>query len=90
MSDGRKNNGGHSTKGKAGRKPKADEIKKIELMDSIAAPEEVWAELWKVCKKGNTNALQTWVNHRFGKPKEQKDITTNGNDINIPSITFVD
>ena len=28
--DGRKNNGGHSTKGFAGRKPKSEEIKLVE------------------------------------------------------------
>lgn len=74
----------------AGRKPKADEVKKLELMDSIAAPKEVWDKLWTLCKKGNTNALKTWIEHRYGKPKEQKDITTNGDSINLTPIQFVD
>ena len=33
--DGRKNNGGHSTKGFAGRKPKDEEIKLVERFKSI-------------------------------------------------------
>lgn len=73
MADGRRNNGGHSTKGRAGRKPKADEIKKIELMDSIGDPKEAWQNLWKLCKKGDTQAIKTWIDHRFGKPKESKE-----------------
>jgi len=33
--DRRKNNGGHSTKGFAGRKPKADELKLVEKLDTL-------------------------------------------------------
>ena len=75
--DGRRNNGGHSTKGKAGRPSKADEIKRIEMMDSVAAPKDVWESLWKVAKDGNTQALRTWVEYRYGKPKDRVDITSN-------------
>lgn len=74
MADGRKNNGGHKT---AGRKPLSDEVKRIKMMDSVAAPKEVWDALWKVAKDGNTQALRTWVEYRFGKPKDRVDITSN-------------
>lgn len=77
MADGRKNNGGHSTKGRAGRPPKADELKKIEMMDSIAEPKEVWTVAWKLVKSGDTQALRMWIEHRFGKPKERVDVTSN-------------
>lgn len=90
MSDGRKNNGGHSTKGKAGRKPKSDELKKIEMMDAIAAPEEAWAKVWELVLDNDMQAVKVWIEHRFGKPKETKDVTTNGNDINLTAIQFVD
>ena len=74
--DGRRNNGG--TKGnKGGRPPKADEIKRIEMMDSVAAPKKVWDALWKVAEGGNTQALRTWVEYRYGKPKDRVDITSN-------------
>jgi len=90
VADGRKNNGGHSTKGKAGRPAKSDELKKLEMMDAVAAPEEVWYKVWELVQSGDMQAVKVWVEHRFGKPKETKDITTNGNDINLTPISFVD
>lgn len=87
--DGRKNNSG--TKGnKGGRPPKSDELKKLEMMDAVAAPEEVWYKVWELVQSGDMQAVKVWVEHRFGKPKETKDITTNGNDINLTPISFVD
>jgi NADPH-dependent ferric siderophore reductase len=71
MADGRKNNGGHKT---AGRKPKADEIHIIEQMDAVAAPKEVWEKLWALCESGDVQALKTWVNYRFGMPKQNMNI----------------
>ena len=72
MADKRKNNGG-VRKG-AGRKPKADEIKKIELMDSVLTPIEAWKALADKVKEGDTSAIKTWIDHRFGKAKETKEI----------------
>lgn len=77
MADGRKNNGGHSTKGFAGRKPKSDEIAKIEMMDSIGDASEAWRNLWDLVKKKDLKAIQFWLDHRFGKAKTKADITTN-------------
>ena len=72
--DGRKNNRG--TKGnKGGRPPKADEIKKIETMDSIAAPAEVWGLLWSLCQEGNVQALKIWIEHREGKPRQTTSVS---------------
>jgi hypothetical protein len=71
--DGRRNNGGHSTKGKAGRKPKADEIKLIEQMDAIAAPELAWTALWNKCQDGDVQAVKTWLGYRYGMPKQAVD-----------------
>lgn len=71
MSDNRKNNGG--AREGAGRKPKADEIAKIEMMDSVAEPIQAWQNLWKLVEKGDTKATQVWIDHRFGKPKELKE-----------------
>lgn len=72
MSDGRKNNGG-SRKG-AGRKPKAEEEKLIELLDKQINKEEAITTLKKLIKQGDFKALQLYYNYRFGKPKETKDI----------------
>lgn len=87
MPDGRKNNGGHSTKGVAGRKPKADEIKLIEQMDAIAAPEEAWRALWSKCVEGDTQAIKRWLEYRFGMPKQSIDVTTQGERIG-PKIVW--
>ena len=75
MADGRKNNGGHSTRGKAGRPPKSDEIKMIEQMDAIAAPEKAWRMLWERAEDGDTPALKAWIEYRHGKPKQSLDAT---------------
>jgi hypothetical protein len=82
--DGRKNNGGHSTKGFAGRPNKADEIKIIEQMDAIAVPEEAWKALWSRCKDGDIQAIKTWLNYRFGMPKQSIDVTTQGEKVTPP------
>ncbi len=88
--DGRKNNGGHSTKGKAGRKPKADEIKIIEQMDAVAAPEHAWKALWNKCIEGDTQALKTWLGYRFGMPKQAVDNTVTITDFPSPVIQLSD
>jgi NADPH-dependent ferric siderophore reductase len=82
--DGRKNNGGHSTKGFAGRPNKADEIKVIEQMDAIAVPEQAWQALWNRCEDGDIQAIKTWLNYRFGMPKQQIDVTTQGDKVTPP------
>lgn len=70
--DGRKNNKG--TKGNnGGRKPKADEIKIIEQMDAVAAPEKVWRALFDKVNEGDTQAIKTWLQYRFGMPKQVID-----------------
>jgi len=81
LADKRKNNGG-ARKG-AGRKPKADELKKLEIMDSKLSPEKAWEELSKLVKGGDINAIKFWIEHRFGKAKETKQIDHTG-ELNLP------
>ena len=88
--DSRKNNGGHSTKGKAGRPKKADEIKLIETMDAIAVPDKVWKALWNKCTEGDVQALKAWLSYRYGMPRQQVDHTTQGDKIASPPITWID
>lgn len=80
--DGRRNNKG-TPGNKGGRPPKAYEIKLIEQMDAIAAPSEAWAALWGKVQEGDTQAIKTWLEYRFGKPKQQLDVTTDGEKINV-------
>ena len=70
MEDGRKNNGGNKN---AGRKPKADEIKLIEQMDAVAVPETVWKMLYGKVLYGDTQAIKTWLQYRYGMPKQVID-----------------
>jgi len=70
MADGRRNNGGHSTKGFAGRKPKADEIKLIEKLDSIIDKDAVIQKMLEMIEDDNFPALKLYMEYRFGKPKE--------------------
>lgn len=87
MSDGRRNNGGHSTKGKAGRPSKLDEeklIQRLKKFDSVAEKCMV-----NGIKDGNYQFWNKFMEYRFGKPKERVDVTSGDEQINIPIINFV-
>lgn len=75
MPDGRRNNGGHSTKGRAGRKKKADEIAMIQRMDAILAPDEAWQALADRVQSRDTNATKVWLAYRYGQPKQSVDLS---------------
>jgi hypothetical protein len=64
-----------------GRRPKADEIKIIEQMDAVAVPEKIWQALYQKCEEGDTQAIKTWLNYRFGMPKQTMDLTSGGDKI---------
>lgn len=68
----------------AGRKPKVNEVKLVESMDAISVPEEIWKALLYKCLQGDTGALKLWLSYRYGLPKQQIDVTTNGESIAPP------
>ena len=72
----------------AGRKPKIQEVKLIEQMDAISVPDEIWKALLYKCKEGDTAAIKLWLSYRFGLPKQQIDVTTNGEKI-APPIQWI-
>lgn len=72
----------------AGRPPKILEIKLIEQMDAICVPDQIWQALLMKCSQGDTNALKLWLSYRFGLPKQQIDITSNGEKI-APPIQWI-
>jgi hypothetical protein len=72
----------------AGRKPKIEEIKIIEQMDAICVPDKIWEALLMKCAQGDTNALKLWLSYRFGLPKQQIDVTSNGEKI-APPIQWI-
>jgi hypothetical protein len=83
--DKRKNNGGHSN---GGRKSKAEEQKLIEKLTPIS--DEAYLALRLAVNKGDGWAIKLWFEYMYGKPKQATDITTNGNDINISPIEWVE
>ena len=72
----------------AGRPPKIQEVKLIEQMDALAAPQEIWNALLMKCAQGDTQALKLWLSYRFGLPKQQIDVTSNGEKI-APPIQWI-
>lgn len=72
----------------AGRKPRVQEIRIIEQMDAVCVPEEIWRALLYKCQQGDTAALKLWLSYRFGLPKQQIDITSNGENI-APPISWL-
>lgn len=88
--DNRKNNGG--AREGAGRKPKAQEQKLIERLDTIIDTDEALTQLGKLVTKGDIRALQLYLSYRYGKPKESIDLNSSeGLNINFKDlIKFVD
>lgn len=88
--DKRKNNGGHSTAGKAGRPSVKDELKGVDL----ASPhvEESFICLASIMKNSDENsrdriaAAKLLIEYACGKPKETVETTHNINDFNIKDI----
>ena len=73
--DGRKNNGGHSTKGFAGRKPKDEEIKLVERLSPLE--DDALRALTDGVKSGDIKWITLYLNYYLGKPRETRDINVN-------------
>jgi hypothetical protein len=84
--DGRKNNSGKKGNKGGGRPSKADEFKLIESMDAILLPDEVWENLAELVKAKDVAAIKIWLSYRFGMPKQQTEIKTDGKGISINII----
>ena len=63
----------------SGRLKKDEVISLIESMDAIAAPEEVWIALAERVNQKDVNAIKTWLQYRYGMPKQVIDQNTNLN-----------
>lgn len=88
--DKRKNNGGHSTAGKAGRPSLKDELRGVDL----ASPhvEQSFAVLASIMINSDENsrdriaAAKLLIEYGCGKPKETIEQTHNINDFNIKEL----
>lgn len=68
----------------AGRKPKAAEI---ELIEKLSPLEDIaLKKLHDGVKSGDYNFIKLFMEYRYGKPKQQTDITTGGEPLNQPII----
>lgn len=87
MGDGRRNNGGHSTKGVAGRKPKAEEQKLIEKLSPFE--DRALQALKSNVEAGEPWAIKLFFEYMYGKPKQSTDITSGGDKVSIPISTWI-
>ena len=88
--DKRRNNGGHSTKGKAGRKPKDEEQKIRDLMkpyslDAIQCLADIIVDE-KARHSDRISASKLIIEYTYGKPKETVETTHNINEFNIKDV----
>ena len=72
--DKRKYNGGHSTKGKAGRPPKCDEQALIEKLTPLH--DKAFKALEHSISDNQSWAVKLWFEYMYGKPKEKVEITS--------------
>lgn len=63
----------------SGRLKKDDIISLIETMDAIAVPETVWQMLYAKVLDSDVNAIKTWLQYRYGMPKQVIDQNSNVN-----------
>lgn len=88
--DNRKNNGGHSTAGKAGRPSIKNELKAFDL--SSPHVEDSFLTIAAIMRNENENsrdriaAAKLLIEYACGKPKETVETTHNINDFNIKDV----
>jgi len=87
------------TKGKrGGARPNSGRMKKdelislIESMDAVLLPESVWIALSEKVEQKDVNAIKTWLQYRYGMPKQVIDQNTNlnVNEINLKELLNFD
>ncbi len=91
--DGRSKNGGHSTKGRAGRPSKITERKLRSfalgaIRKAYGSEDKMWLEVAKQAKESFPH-MKMLLEFTYGKPKEQKEVNVK-TDINIPIVNFLE
>lgn len=72
----------------AGRKSKSEEQELIEKLSPLEP--DAFKSLKNAIKEEQSWAVKLYFEYMYGKPKQVTDITTNGNDINISPIEWVE
>lgn len=85
MADGRKNNGGHSTKGYAGRKSKAEELKVSAyainaIKEEYGSQDEFWGLIAEKARDSRDH-LKHLLEYAYGKPPKSIDVTSKGDSL---------
>jgi len=70
----------------AGRKTKGDEQKAVEKLTSIIGDDLVVGKLKTLIEKGDFRAIQLYFNYRYGKPKEDVTVNSEGFSIDFKSL----
>ena len=81
-------------KARGGARPNSGRLKKdelitlIETMDAVMVPESVWIALSERIENGDANAMKTWLQYRYGMPKQiiEQNNTHNVNNFNIEDV----
>ena len=86
--DGRKGNGAKKGENRGqGRKPKADEQKLIEKLTPLVP--KAYKALEISLQDAEGWAVKLFFEYMYGKPKQQVDVTTDGEKLNISPIQWV-
>ena len=86
MDEIKKQRGG--ARANSGRLKKDEVISLIETMDAVKVPEAIWIKLAARIEDGDTNAIKTWLQYRYGMPKQviDQNNTHTINDFDIKDI----
>lgn len=88
--DKRKNNGGHSTKGKAGRQSVRDELKGVDLASPhVEDSFKVIADIMRSTEENSRDriaAAKLLIEYGCGKPKETVDQNLNINNFDLKDV----
>ena len=82
--DKRQNNGG--ARDNAGRKKRSEEQALVERLTPF--DETAFEALKDNLEAGEKWAVELFFKYRFGMPRQMLDVTSNGNDITAPLISF--
>ena len=87
LTNGTRNNGGHSTKAKKPIDKRKNEyreaLKQASTVDDVI---EVLVTLRDVAKGGDIPAIKLFLEYYLGRPKESLDITSNGQGFDIKQV----
>jgi len=83
----------HNPKGRPKKLPKLDDLMADilgEEKDGITAARAILMAIRAKASKGDIRAAEVLFDRGYGKAKQHTDITTNGKDINMPSVQLSD